>query len=212
MAASLCAAPASAWEPRGITAEIDPIPRQATLLPPQIHANGALCGDPRVVGVPIAPIRGGVRGCGVAEPVQITGIAGVALSRPVNVDCPTARALRIWVDRAVKPAFAPLGGGVARLEIASGYHCRTRNNVSGAPISEHGRGRAIDVSGFRLKNGQVLSVLSGWRSKGESGLFRSIHGAACGPFGTVLGPQADRYHQDHFHLDTKRRLSGDYCR
>jgi hypothetical protein len=27
-----------------------------------------------------------------------------------------------------------------------------------------------------------------------------------------LGPDADRYHQDHFHLDTASHRSGPYCR
>jgi len=39
-----------------------------------------------------------------------------------------------------------------------------------------------------------------------------MHRAACGPFGTVLGPNADRFHQDHFHFDTARHRSGPYCR
>jgi len=28
----------------------------------------------------------------------------------------------------------------------------------------------------------------------------------------VLGPEAARYHQDHFHFDTARYRSGSYCR
>jgi hypothetical protein len=42
--------------------------------------------------------------------------------------------------------------------------------------------------------------------------MRRAHKTACGPFGTVLGPNADRYHQDHFHFDTARYRSGSYCR
>jgi hypothetical protein len=42
--------------------------------------------------------------------------------------------------------------------------------------------------------------------------MRRMHRGACGPFGTVLGPEADRYHQDHFHFDTARYRSGSYCR
>jgi hypothetical protein len=39
-----------------------------------------------------------------------------------------------------------------------------------------------------------------------------MHKAACGPFGTVLGPNSNRFHQDHFHFDTARYRSGSYCR
>lgn len=43
--------------------------------------------------------------------------------------------------------------------------------------------------------------------------LRAVHKAACGPFTTVLGPDADAAHLDHFHLDLAHRRSGaSYCR
>jgi hypothetical protein len=42
--------------------------------------------------------------------------------------------------------------------------------------------------------------------------LRQMHRAACGTFGTVLGPESDRFHQDHFHFDTARHRGGPYCR
>jgi hypothetical protein len=191
---------------------IEPVTPEAPVLPPQIYGNGHLCGDPALTGVPLKPIRGAARGCGIAEPVQITAVGGVGLSRPINLDCPTARALRLWVDLGVKPAIGPLGGGLTGLEVAAAYSCRPRNNIRGRRMSEHGRGRAVDVFGFTLLNGQTLTVLERWRPTATRGLFRQLHATACGPFGTVLGPAADRHHRDHFHLDTQRRRNGDYCR
>jgi hypothetical protein len=128
------------------------------------------------------------------------------------MDCTTARALDDWVRSGVLPALSGRGGGAVALEVAAGYVCRTRNNQAGARISEHGRGHAIDISGIRLADGSVLSVLRDW-DQGEGGrLLRALWGAACGPFGTVLGPEADRFHRDHFHFDTARYRSGPYCR
>jgi hypothetical protein len=190
---------------------IEPVTPEAPLLPPQIYSNGHLCGDPTLTGVPVKPIRGAARGCGIVEPVQITAVGGIGLSRPIHLDCPTARALRLWVDLGVKPAIGPLGGGLAGLEVAGAYSCRPRNNIRGRKMSEHGRGRAVDVFGFILLNGQTLTVLERWGPLATRQLFRQLHASACGPFGTVLGPAADRHHQDHFHLDTQRRLNGDYC-
>jgi len=41
---------------------------------------------------------------------------------------------------------------------------------------------------------------------GPKRLFlRALHKGACGVFGTVLGPEANRAHRDHFHLDAKTR-------
>jgi hypothetical protein len=38
-----------------------------------------------------------------------------------------------------------------------------------------------------------------------------IHDDACGIFGTVLGPEANDAHKDHFHLDMKARSRRAYC-
>ncbi|WP_099824562.1 extensin family protein [Oceaniglobus indicus] len=181
-------------------------------MPPATGSRGALCGDPDIQGVRMSRIAGRIRGCGVEAPVQVTAIAGVALSTGATMDCTTAKALKTWVERGVKPVIGRLGGGVASLKVAAHYSCRARNNKRGARISEHGKGRAVDISSIVLKNGASLSVLKGWRDPAQAGMMKTMHRAACGPFGTVLGPNADRYHQDHFHFDTARYRSGSYCK
>ena len=192
------ASPARAAQP-------DPSVRRAT------GAVGALCGSPAIVGEPLAPIPGRLRGCGVAEPVRVAAVAGVRLSRPSVMDCGTARALAGWIEQGVKPAVGTTGGGVAGLQVAAHYACRPRNNRPGAKISEHGRGRAIDIAAIVLADGRRITVLDGWRRRAEGRILRAVHAAACGPFGTVLGPDGDRYHQDHLHLDTTPRRTA-YCR
>ena len=169
---------------------------------------GSICGSAGIIGKPIAPIPGRIRGCGVEQPVSVGQVAGVTLSRPATMDCPTARALEAWVADSVRPAL----GNVTRLEVAAHYSCRTRNNVAGAKISQHGKGQAIDISGFGLSDGSVVTVLNGWDDRRTGAALRRIHQGACGPFGTVLGPAADRHHRDHLHLDTARYRSGSYCR
>lgn len=41
--------------------------------------------------------------------------------------------------------------------------------------------------------------------------LREAHTSACKYFGTVLGPEANRDHQNHFHLDMAPRKTGNYC-
>lgn len=41
--------------------------------------------------------------------------------------------------------------------------------------------------------------------------LRQIHAKACGTFGTVLGPEANEAHRDHFHLDMAKRRHRSYC-
>ena len=173
--------------------------------------KGAVCGDRDIQGVAIGPVPGKLPGCGVAQAVRVSSISGVALSTHSVMDCTTAKALKTWVDRGMKPALRK-GGGVSQIRVVAHYACRTRNNQKGAKISEHGKGRAIDIAGFTLRNGAKVTVLNDWGGSQYSKALRQMHGAACGPFGTVLGPNANRFHRDHFHFDTARYRSGSYCR
>lgn len=175
-------------------------------------AKGAVCGDPALQGEIAGSVPGRIRGCGIKDAIKLRSVSGVTLSQTSVMDCGTAKALKNWVDRGVKPAVGNRGGGVSSLRVAAHYACRTRNNQKGAKISEHGKGRAIDISALKLKSGEVITVLKGWRSAKNGKALKQMHKAACGPFGTVLGPNADRFHQDHFHFDTARYRSGTYCR
>jgi hypothetical protein len=143
--------------------------------------------------------------------VRVTSVGGVQLSNAAIVDCKTAKALSKWVEKAAKPALKRKGGGLKTVHVVASYACRTRNSQKGAKLSEHALGHAVDIAGFTLHSGQKLTVLNDWNGK-HSKAMRSMHKKACGTFGTVLGPKADRYHLDHFHFDTARYRSGAYCR
>lgn len=178
----------------------------------QLLAKGAVCGDVAVQGEAIGRVKGRLSGCGVENAVRVRSISGVTLSQSSVMDCVTANALKSWLEKSAKPALRRKGGGLKSLRVAAHYACRTRNNQKGAKISEHGRGRAIDISAFRLADGSEVSVLKGWNARSTSKAMRQMHKGACGPFGTVLGPNADRFHRDHFHFDTARYRSGRYCK
>ena len=174
--------------------------------------RGAICGDVEIQGDVVGYVPGRIKGCGVQDAVKVKSVAGVALSQHAIMDCNTAKSLNRWVKRSAIPNLRKKGGGLAKLRVAAHYACRTRNNRPGAKISEHGKGRAIDISGFHLADGTLISVLEGWNARRTKAALRKMHAEACGPFGTVLGPKADRYHRDHFHFDTARYRSGAYCR
>jgi hypothetical protein len=191
---------------RGLFARLfgPPRARPAQNLRPE-PAEDTVCGDSAIVGRVLEPIGSPTEGCGVAAPVQITMVDGISLSQAATVDCPTALALHRWIDDGLRPAFR--GRNIVQLQIAAHYICRTRNNRPGAPISEHGRGKAIDIAGVMFANGDVAMVASDY---GRA--MRSAHRAACGIFGTTLGPGSDGYHEDHLHFDTADHRNGPYCR
>ncbi len=173
---------------------------------------GSVCGDPSIQGKAIGRVPGRISGCGIENAVSVASVSGVSLSTKSKMDCGTARALKSWVDSSAKPALSRKGGGLREIKVAAHYACRRRNNSKTGKISEHGKGRAIDISAFRLMNGSEITVLKGWNAAGSRKAMRKMHKDACGPFGTVLGPKANRFHLDHFHFDTARYRSGSYCR
>jgi len=177
---------------------------------PVVAGPGNVCGDPELWGETVGVVDG-AGSCGIEGAVRLTEVSGVALSTGALMTCETAQALKTWVETGVRPVVGDTGGGVESLRVVAHYSCRTRNNQSGARLSEHSFGRAIDIAGIGLADGTEMTVLSGWNGAYAQQL-RQMWEAACGPFGTVLGPDSDRHHQDHFHFDTASYRSGSYCR
>lgn len=170
--------------------------------------RGQLCGDPAIQGEAIGAVPG--RGsCGIDDAVRIKSVAGVQIRPQATVDCQTAQALKTWITNGALPAT---NNQATSLRVVSHYACRNRNAAASGRLSEHAFGRAIDIAGIGLKDGREITVLTGWNTKRDGEALRRMWQAACGPFGTVLGPNANRFHRDHFHFDTARYRSGSYCR
>jgi hypothetical protein len=147
--------------------------------------------------------------CGLDRPLTVTALADGSVrigGRPLTMSCPVTAALEAWVRDSVLPAaYQYYGMPVIELKSMGTYNCRTRNNRSGARLSEHAFANAIDIAGFVLADGRSISVLKGWRGTAEERNFlRSVHVGACGPFTTVLGPGSDGLHENHLHLDLAR--------
>jgi hypothetical protein len=171
---------------------------------PTTTRKGSVCNNPAIKGVVMKPIKSRTKGCSVPEPVQVTSVEGVRLMPPATINCNAANALSDWVTEGLQPAF---NNQIVQLNIVDSYSCRPRNNVRGNRISEHGLGNAIDISGFVLSTGKVLTVAGNYGTQ-----IKRAKKAACGTFRTTLGPGSDGYHEDHIHLDVSQRGGSPYCR
>ena len=171
---------------------------------PAATRKGSVCNNPNIKGVALKPIKSRTKGCSVKAPVQVTSVNGVRLNPPATINCAAASALSDWIDEGLQPAF---GNQVVQLSIVDSYSCRPRNNVRGNRVSEHGSGNAIDISGFVLSTGKVLTVARNYGAQ-----IKRAKSAACGTFTTTLGPGSDGYHEDHIHLDVSQRGGSPYCR
>jgi hypothetical protein len=144
--------------------------------------------------------------CGLYHPFKLSGLVGgtVSVEGPVTIDCSMIPALESWLSDVVQPrAQARFGENVVGLTAFGAYSCRSVDNIAGAQLSEHAFGNAIDVSGFKLADGRVISIVKEWKhaDSQEAAFLREAHAGACQHFTTVLGPGADVYHYNHFHLD-----------
>jgi hypothetical protein len=154
---------------------------------------------------PSRPIDGpGI--CGLDHPFKVSAVANgaIAIDRPVTLDCSMIPALESWLAENVQPiAQARFGQPVVGLRVFGAYSCRSIDNIGGAQLSEHAFANAIDVAGFRLADGRIISVVADWKKTDsqESAFLHEAHAGACQHFTTVLGPGADVFHYNHFHLD-----------
>jgi hypothetical protein len=156
------------------------------------------------------------QGCGYPALVRRTAAHGVgwAPDHPAT-GCAVAAALHMWERDVLQPAARRhLGQSVTSIRHFGSYSCRNIGGGSEGRISEHARANAIDIAGFRLANGREVSVLRDWRSSdaGTRAFLRDIRDGACRHFSTVLSPDYNQAHADHFHFDQARRGSFGFCR
>lgn len=150
--------------------------------------------------------------CGMTRPLRVSAFSGgsVHLTSNATLGCPIVATTDKWLAEVVQPAAQNvLGAQVIELRAGS-YSCRAMNNGTGTSrTSEHAFGNAVDVFSFRLNDGRNITVKDGWHGSPEEQAFlREVFVGACQQFSTVLGPGADMFHYDHFHIDLARHAKG----
>lgn len=163
---------------------------------------------------PLDPI-GSQGGCGAPAPILITAVAGIAVKPPATQTCDMGAALARWIDASVKPAAAQaLQTEITVIHTGTSYNCRRRNNGTTGKMSEHSKANGLDLSGFSFARQARVAVNGSWgegaadaggQPAGGGNFLDMIRQSACSHFTTVLGPGADPYHGDHFHVDVLRR-------
>lgn len=144
--------------------------------------------------------------CGHDDAVRFGrgGALGIAW-RPADLgtSCPVAAALALWEWHVVQPAaLRHFGSRVAAIEHFGSYSCRRLYGRDEGAWSEHATANAVDVAAFRLADGTRIVVAGDWESEGRRAAFlRDVRDGACDLFATVLSPDYNAAHRDHFHLD-----------
>jgi hypothetical protein len=105
--------------------------------------------------------------CGISYPFKVTALAGgtIGLTSKATLACPIIPNIDAWLNEVVQPA-ASLYFGTTVVDVKSGsYSCRPRNSRSGAKLSEHSFGNALDIMGFHFADGRQVTIVKGWRAR-----------------------------------------------
>jgi hypothetical protein len=151
---------------------------------------------------------------------------------------PTAREV---AAAAADSKAAPTPGARALRQAGPQATPSLRPLVSLAPPAEPpARAAAAATTGFSLSIPGIMVQLGGGSDKSADSAFapaqrlggpkprtaaalpalnadarldflRAVHAAACRQFGTVLGPEANNWHKNHFHIDMAERPHGVIC-
>ena len=166
----------------------------------------------RFAGLPNKSFDGG---CRTIDTIKLMDF-GTATTNLGAMTCPLAANFTDWARYAVRPAAKQyLGAEVVRIETMGTFNCRNIYGGRSGKLSEHAFANAVDVSAFVLRDGRRVSVLTGWNGSSEERAFlRRLHQSACKRFGTVLGPDYNAAHANHFHFDMARSMRNgtSFCR
>ncbi|NML06595.1 extensin family protein [Sphingomonas sp. G-3-2-10] len=126
----------------------------------------------------------------------------------VGTSCPVAAGLALWEWEVVQPAAQKhFGKRVSAIEHYGSYNCRKIVGRGEGVWSQHATANALDISAFRLSDATRITVKGHWNSADPAvrAFLREVRDGACGMFTTVLSPDYNEAHHDHFHFDQGNR-------
>ena len=113
---------------------------------------------------PTDPIKKGP--CGDAAPYRLTSLGTkhrVVFKPAAVLNCPMIRALDVWLRKGLQPlAKRHLGGPITQVSVMSSYSCRNAYGRKKTRLSEHGKANALDIGGFRTRQGVTAFLLADW--------------------------------------------------
>lgn len=137
--------------------------------------------------------------CLVENPVRVSA-ATLPFSRPAVAACGFVVQFDKFEREVIRPlAKREFGQDLKTIVHLGAYSCRSTRL---GRESEHAKGLAIDVAGFELSDGSMITVKQDWTKRGPARDFlRAVAAQACHYFSEVLDPDSDLDHIDHIHID-----------
>ena len=148
--------------------------------------------------------------CTLRDRIQMPA-APLSPDAPVST-CPVAAGFQLWLNTGLQQAAQQhLGARVVSIEHFGTNSCRRIGNGRASPWSEHATGNAIDIHAFVLDDGRRITVLNDWENGVRGEFLHAARDSACDSFRTVLSPDYNADHANHFHFDQGTKWSS-VCR
>ncbi|HBN5337836.1 TPA: extensin family protein [Enterobacter cloacae] len=147
------------------------------------------------------PVADSAGACPLHNVVRVRDFGPVSLNSSFLASCPLALSSALFVSQQARPLTRTwTGSELVRIEHLGSYACRNIYHRPDARRSEHATAEALDISAFRLANGERITILHGWRSTKTQPWLQALLTASCGYYGNGLGPEYNAAHANHFHL------------
>lgn len=147
------------------------------------------------------PVADSAGACPLHNVVRVRDFGPVSLNSSFLASCPLALSSALFVNQQARPLTRTwTGSELVRIEHLGSYACRNIYHRPDARRSEHATAEALDISAFRLANGERVTILHGWRSTKTQPWLQALLTASCGYYGNGLGPEYNAAHANHFHL------------
>ncbi|WP_431614837.1 extensin family protein [Enterobacter cloacae] len=147
------------------------------------------------------PVADSAGACPLHNVVRVRDFGPVSLNSSFLASCPLALSSALFVSQQARPLTRTwTGSELVRIEHLGSYACRNIYHRPDARRSEHATAEALDISAFRLANGERVTILHGWRSTKTQPWLQALLTASCGYYGNGLEPEYNAAHANHFHL------------
>jgi hypothetical protein len=131
----------------------------------------------------------------------------VAAARAKDAASPADKGGAPKSERAVNRKISAIAH--APIEPAQGK--KTATSVKTAELQKSGKSTSDISADPRAIPATPAPGREAVAKSAEAQFLRRLHKGACGVFGTVLGPEANEAHRDHFHFDLAHRRNSAYC-
>lgn len=169
----------------------------------RLQHNSALCAEALASSAlryaPLADSRP-APGCSIENSVRLQS-SEIAFNVSFIATCPLAVGYALFERHGLQPAaLRVFGQPVVLVEHYGSFACR--NIARSARRSQHASANALDIAGFRLRDGRRITVARDWAGDDAPARFlRLVRDAACRSFNVTLGPDYNAAHRDHLHVD-----------